>query len=512
MSHDPFCSVTSLIADPDLPYADVAGRLRALGWEWLRESQHLPILPGEPEWVIWSAAEPPARLIYTFHPAVRLRVLAFSGTGAEAQCRRTAAALPHLTSADIRDRLTSTVEGDALLGLLATEELGLLALLPAVVALCGSEDDFVAEVAVRVAGTLQRQVAAFARQVLDGPSPTSRLQAFASSVAPAIRRQVVRTAGRDLQREEELALLVLLRAGFADPDWEVRASALLWTGRRGLGALAEAAGSARLPDTDTVSRDDQRRLSLLRAVVLDHLRGQAPRDPEGRHALHCVLQQEDGVFDDLRLLVHSLTEPLQLDGPPERQPAAVVQDVIGPVLTRSGLPLCWVAPVPCWLGETEASASVRNPLRRVVPRNGFFLARRPLSRTQVAWLLAGAEGKAPDGLREPGQLCTHEEALRVAAALATLEGAPVALPTPDQWEMAARGSDGRRHPWGNGWEPEPARRLSPWGLEAMGSGCPEWTRPLEGEAVVCGGPALTCASRSRPEGPAFVRPLLPGPS
>jgi hypothetical protein len=32
------------------------------------------------------------------------------------------------------------------------------------------------------------------------------------------------------------------------------------------------------------------------------------------------------------------------------------------------------------------------------------------------------------------------------------------------------------------------------------------------EAVVCGGPALTCASRSRPEGPAFVRPLLPGPS
>jgi hypothetical protein len=501
-----------LIADPNLPYAELAARLRALDWEWRRESQRMPILPGEPEWVVWAAEELPATLVYTFNPAVRLRVLAFSGEGAAAQRDRTAAFLPHLTGREIAELLASDDAESTVLGLLAAEELGLAALLPAVEALTGSADGFVAEVAVRVAGSLLRDVAATAREYLAGwPAGSGRPAAFSGYAGPAIRRQVVRTACRDLGDEAGPGLEFLLRAGLVDPDWEVRASALLGAGRRGLQGLAEAAeAAAALPADGRYGHGeaDLRRFELLRGAVLGHLRGRPPEDAAGRHALCCVRGENDGIFDGLYLLVHALTVPLQLDLPPERLPAAVVQGYAGPALARSGLPLSWVAPVPCWLGEAEGGGEIPNPLRRVVPRSGFFMARRPLSRSQADWILAGGSGEPPEALREPGHPCSFAEALRLAEALSAIEGAALVLPTADQWEIAARGPDGRRYPWGNGLEPEPEGRLSPWGIEGMAGGLPQWARSVEGGAVFCGGPALPCAARVWPAGPGLVRPIL----
>jgi hypothetical protein len=504
---------TSLIADPDSPYAKLADRLRALGWQWRRESQRLPILPGEPEWVIWSAGEPPATLIYTFNPAVRLRVLAFSGADASVQLNRTAAFLPHLSGGEIAELLGSDDPENAVLGLLAAEELSLAALLPAMEALTESADDFVAEVAVRVAGNLLRNVAAAAREYLASrPRGADLLKEFAEYAGPAIRRQVVRTAGRDLKEGAEPALDFLLRAGLADPDWEVRASALLLAGRRGVRALADAAASAALPADGRygLSQTDLRRLELLRSVVLGHLCGRPPEGAVGRHVLRCLLGENDGEFDGLYLMVHSLTVPLELDLPPERLPSAVAPGYAGLALARSGLPLSWVAPVPCWLGEAEDGSERPNPLRRVVPRSGYFVARRPLSRSQVDWILAGGPDEPPEAVREPGHPCSFAEALRLVEALSAIEGTTLVLPTADQWEIAARGPDGRRYPWGNGLEaePEPERRLSPWGIEGMAGGLPQWTRSVEGGAVFCGGPALTCSIRTRPDGPGLVRPIL----
>ena len=236
-------------------------------------------------------------LVYTFNPAVRLRVLAFSGEGAAAQRDRTASFLPHLTSAEIADLLGSEDTEGTVLGLLAAEELGLAALLPAVEVLTGSADEFVAEVAVRVDGSLLRNLAATARESLVGrPAEGGRLAAFADYACPAIRRQVVRTAGRDLGDEAGIALEFLLRGGLADPDWEVRASALLVAGRRGLRSLADVAAAAALPADGRYGHTETElsRFELLRSAVLGQLRGQPPENAAGRHALHCVLGKTTG--------------------------------------------------------------------------------------------------------------------------------------------------------------------------------------------------------------------------
>ena len=75
----------------------------------------------------------------------------------------------------------------------------------------------------------------------------------------------------------------------------------------------------------------------------------------------------------------------------------------------------------------------------------------PYERTlRHAW----RDAKPPHGREDhPVVLVSHADAEAYAAWLGEVTGRPWRLPSEAEWEKAARGSDGRRFPWGDAWDP-----------------------------------------------------------
>ena len=75
----------------------------------------------------------------------------------------------------------------------------------------------------------------------------------------------------------------------------------------------------------------------------------------------------------------------------------------------------------------------------------------PYERTRRhAW----QDGRPPAGREDhPVVLVSYADALAYAAWLSEFTGQAWRLPTEAEWEKAARGTDGRRFPWGNFWNP-----------------------------------------------------------
>jgi hypothetical protein len=90
-------------------------------------------------------------------------------------------------------------------------------------------------------------------------------------------------------------------------------------------------------------------------------------------------------------------------------------------------------------------------------------------------------------------------------------GATVTLPTADELECAARGTDGRRFPWGNGLEKVDAGVRSPHGIERFHSPIAQWTGSHDARRVpfVMGGPLSPhCAGRGPSLGVNGLRPVV----
>jgi hypothetical protein len=138
----------------------------------------------------------------------------------------------------------------------------------------------------------------------------------------------------------------------------------------------------------------------------------------------------------LRLLHHHLGDPD--NDSPER---------ILAVLERWGFSWVFVPAGEFVMGE--------GPSQRNVRLDGYWIGKYPVtnvqfarfaeetSHTQGAWRSAFAPGKE----RHPVVNVSWED------AMAFCEWAGVMLPGEEQWEKAARGSDGRVYPWGNQWDP-----------------------------------------------------------
>ncbi|MFW6161500.1 MAG: formylglycine-generating enzyme family protein [Planctomycetota bacterium] len=137
----------------------------------------------------------------------------------------------------------------------------------------------------------------------------------------------------------------------------------------------------------------------------------------------------------------------------------------------------------------------QNP-RRTVRIPPFFLDIHPVTNAQYAEFVAATGHRAPKHWR--GETPSSEQAKHPVVWLSWFDAQAYArwadkrLPTEDEWEYAARGTDGRPYPWGNDFSPERCNcratglggtspiasfpdGLSPFGCHDMVGNVWEWT-------------------------------------
>ncbi len=157
-----------------------------------------------------------------------------------------------------------------------------------------------------------------------------------------------------------------------------------------------------------------------------------------------------------------------------------------------------------WMGSNKMDRDER-PLHRV-HLDTFHIARVPITNAQYKPFVKATGQEPPvhweDGRVPPGKE-THPvvnvswyDAMAFCEWLSGVTGKPITLPSEAQWEKAARGTDGRKYPWGNE-EPTPdlcnfgknigdttpvgkysPQGDSPYGCVDMAGNVWEWTRSL----------------------------------
>lgn len=274
--------------------------------------------------------------------------------------------------------------------------------------------------------------------------------------------QMMRWLSHD-QRQAHGPVLGALQRALADADWELRVTAMLAAARLGATELAPQVARMALPTVPKqgLSDDELRLVLALRNATLAQLGH--PRDralPPG--VAEAVRGDRSRLRAGFAACVHALGEPLPDDVPPPAAAAAIVLTDSGPLLADGRL-LAWVPPVPHWLGDDALRHALPNPPRVYSPAAGYYIDAEP---------------------RGAGTLA---EASAAAQATGQQLGRPVRLPTRDEWEMAARGPDGRRFPWGMNAEREAWSDLSPWGVAGVARGEGEWLDEGPRHGVCAGG-------------------------
>jgi hypothetical protein len=366
--------------------------------------------------------------------------------------------------------------------------------------------------------------------------PLNRTVAFKDLGDARMRRQVVRWIGREYH-EPTPAIIETLRSALGDPDWEVRVGAMMVSARVRAQSLRGVVRETVLPSANQhgLSERDIRVLVATRIIAAESLASANPDDMDRaqvilrqlsdtpRHLVRSVLGMPVDQRDPAWLLLHALSTPNELaDALPNPLPFGLTLHD-GRAWLSGVVELCWVSPQAHLVGGDHLQCEhPPKPLdvREHTPVSGFFIARRPLSAAAALQLGLGPFPPLPaDALLaerladtpDPPLALTHDEALQLCEHISTRTGATVTLPTADELECAARGTDGRRFPWGNGLEKVDPRVRSPHGIERFHSPIAQWSASYDDRRVplVLGGPQSPhCAGRAPSLAVNGVRPVV----